>query len=194
MSEAEHTDQHSPCGNASPTSTQRVAEWRARKKRGVLYVASLEVYARDLRVLKRFGHLASDDPEAVGKEQFENALWSLLDGLARQLGMFEGQATPPKGGAEAGFRQCTTFVAKPQQAHLLTRKSSNEMPHNRRLSAMGLKAAAPCDKLTRDRAPLSKPRSPRPDRPEAAWADRRRMWLRQVIRVPGPPAPPSTSR
>ena len=45
MSEAEITDQCSPSSNGSPTSTQRVARWRDRRRRGVLYVAGLQVFA-----------------------------------------------------------------------------------------------------------------------------------------------------
>jgi hypothetical protein len=93
MPEADVTDQCSPCGNGSPTSTQRVAKWRARKKRGVLYVLSLEIVDRDLRVLKRCGHLASDDPTVVGKDEVADALASLMDGLAKRFGVFEA-ATP----------------------------------------------------------------------------------------------------
>jgi hypothetical protein len=99
MPEADVTDQCSPCGNGSPTSTQRVAKWRERKRRGVLFVANLEVMDRDLRVLKRFGHLASDDPAAVSRDEFGDALGSLLDGLANRFGVFEaGSGTPAKGG------------------------------------------------------------------------------------------------
>lgn len=99
MSEAEHTDQHSPCGNGSPTSTQRVAKWRERKRRGVLFMATLEVMDRDLHVLNRFGYLASDDPATVDKDDFGTALGSLLDGLAKQFGVFQsGSDTPAKGG------------------------------------------------------------------------------------------------
>jgi hypothetical protein len=99
MSEAQLVNQCSPSGNASPTSTQRVAKWRARKKRGVVYVAGLEVYARDLRVLKRFGHLPSDDPRIIRKHEFEDALGHLLDGLAHRFGVFgAGSDTPAKGG------------------------------------------------------------------------------------------------
>jgi hypothetical protein len=79
--------------NRSPTSKYRVAKWRERKRRGVLFMASLEVIDRDLRVLKHFGHLASDDPAAVGKDDFGNALGSLLDGLAKRFGVFEGGRT-----------------------------------------------------------------------------------------------------
>jgi hypothetical protein len=99
MSETKLSDQRSESGNASPTSTQRVAKWRARKKRGVLYVAGLEVYARDLRVLKRFGHLASDDPRTIRKHEFEDALGRLLDALAlaHRFGVFgAGSGTPAK--------------------------------------------------------------------------------------------------
>ena len=95
MSEAEITNQCSPSGNRSPTSTQRVARWRARKKRGVLYVAGLEVFARDLRVLTRCGCLTSDDPAVVGKDDVETALWCLLDGLARRLGVLGAGSEPP---------------------------------------------------------------------------------------------------
>jgi hypothetical protein len=43
--------------------------------------------------------LTSDDPEAVGKDEFETALWSLLDGLAKRFGVFgAGSDTPAKGG------------------------------------------------------------------------------------------------
>jgi hypothetical protein len=97
MSEGQLINQCSPSGNASSTSTERAARWRERKRRGVLYVAGLEVYARDLRVLKRFGHLASDDPAVVRKDEFETALWSLLDALANRVGVFEaGAHTPAK--------------------------------------------------------------------------------------------------
>src|SRR5512132_3638901 len=99
MPAAELTDQHSTCGNGSLTSTQRVAKWRERKRRGVLFMATLEVMDRDLRVLKRCRHLTSDDPAAVGKDEFGDALGSLLDGLAKRFGVFEGAATPAKGGA-----------------------------------------------------------------------------------------------
>jgi hypothetical protein len=99
MPEADVTDQRSPCGNGSPTSTQRVAKWRARKKRGVLYVMNLEILGRDLRVLKRCGHLASDDPATVGKDEVGDALASLLDGLANRFGVFgAGSDTPATGG------------------------------------------------------------------------------------------------
>jgi hypothetical protein len=100
MSEAEHTDQHSPSGNPSPTSTQRVAKWRERKRRGVLFMTSFEVMDRDLRVLKVFGHLTSDDPAAVSKDEVGDALGSLLDGLAKRFGVFgAGADTPAKGSA-----------------------------------------------------------------------------------------------
>ena len=89
------TNQCSPSGNALRASTQRVAKWRERRRRGVLYVAGLEVYARDLRVLKRCGYLTSDDPDAVGKDEFVTALWHLLDGLANRLGVFEAGADTP---------------------------------------------------------------------------------------------------
>ncbi len=95
MPKAELTHQPSPSGNVSPNSTQRVARWRARKKRGVLYVAGLEVYPTDLRVLKRYGYLQSDDPKAVSKDEFETALWSLLDGLGRRLGIIGAAPTTP---------------------------------------------------------------------------------------------------
>jgi hypothetical protein len=62
-------------------------------------MATLEVMDRDLRVLECCGHLASDDPAAVGKDEFGDALGSLLDGLAKRFGVFEGAATPAKGGA-----------------------------------------------------------------------------------------------
>ena len=84
-----------PSGNVSPTSTQRVARWRARKKRGVLYVAGLEVFARDLCVLQGVGCLATDDPAVVGKDDVEAALWRLLDGLARRLGVLGAGSEPP---------------------------------------------------------------------------------------------------
>ena len=95
MSAADFDNPPFPSGNPSPTSTQRVARWRARKKRGVLYVAGLEVFARDLCVLQRVGCLATDDPAAVGKDEFETALWSLLDGLARRLGVLGAVSEPP---------------------------------------------------------------------------------------------------
>ena len=69
MSEVQLTNQRSPFGNASPTSTQRAARWRERRRRGVLFMANLEVMDRDLRVLKRFGQLPSDDPEIVSKDE-----------------------------------------------------------------------------------------------------------------------------
>jgi hypothetical protein len=98
MPKAELDDRCSPPGSASPTSTQRVAKWRERERRGVLFVANLEVIDRDLRVLKHFGHLASDDPSVVGKDDFGNALSSLLDHLARRLGVFgAGSDAPAKG-------------------------------------------------------------------------------------------------
>jgi hypothetical protein len=87
MSEAQLTNQRSPSGNRLRTSTQRFARWRARRRRGVLYVAGLEVFPSDLRVLKHYGYLTSDDPGTVGKDEFETGLWSLLDGLARRLGV-----------------------------------------------------------------------------------------------------------
>jgi hypothetical protein len=100
MSEAEVTDQRSSCGNASPTSTQRVAKWRERKRRGVLFMAKLEVMDRDLRLLKRFGYLASDDPAQVGKDEIVDALGFLLDGLAKRFGVFgAGADAPAKGSA-----------------------------------------------------------------------------------------------
>ena len=49
---------------------------------------SFEIVDRDLRVLNRCGHLASDDPATVGKDEVGNALASLLDGLAQRLGVF----------------------------------------------------------------------------------------------------------
>jgi hypothetical protein len=99
MSEAKLMNQCSPSGSASPTSTQRVAKWRARKKRGVLYVLSLEIVDRDLRVLKHCGHLASDDPSVVSRDEVGDALASLLDGLATRLGVFgAGSDTPATGG------------------------------------------------------------------------------------------------
>jgi hypothetical protein len=53
---------------------------------------------RDLRVLKRFGYLASDEPAAVGKDEVEDALGAVLDGLARRLAVFgAGSDTPAKG-------------------------------------------------------------------------------------------------
>ena len=95
MSEAEITDQRSRSSNGSPTSTQRVARWRDRRRRGVLYVAGLEVVPRDLRVLMRCGCLKSADPAVVGKDDVENALWRLLDGLARRLGVLGAVSEPP---------------------------------------------------------------------------------------------------
>jgi hypothetical protein len=83
--EAELNDQHSPCGNASPTSTQRVAKWCERKRHGVLFAADLEVMDRDLRVLKRFGYLASDDPTAVSRDEVGDAIRFVLDNLAWRL-------------------------------------------------------------------------------------------------------------
>jgi hypothetical protein len=60
---------------------------------------NLEILDRDLRVLKRFGHLASDDPATLGKDEVGDALGSLLDGLATRLGVFEkGSDTPANGG------------------------------------------------------------------------------------------------
>jgi hypothetical protein len=98
MSGAEVTNQPSPSGNASLTSTQRVAKWRERKRRGVLFVADLEVMDRDLRLLKRFGYLASDDPAAIGKDKVVDAIGFLLDGLAKRVGVFgAGADTPAKG-------------------------------------------------------------------------------------------------
>jgi hypothetical protein len=86
--------------SARSTSTQRVAKWRERKRRGVLFVADLEVMHRDLRLLKRFGHVASDDPAAVGKDEVGDALGFLLDGLAKRFGVFgAGSDTPAKGSA-----------------------------------------------------------------------------------------------
>jgi hypothetical protein len=95
MAAAKLINQCPQAGNASPTSTPRVARWRARKKRGVLFVAGLEVLARDLQVLKRCGCLKSDDPEVVGKDEFETGLWSLLDGLARRLGVLGAAVEEP---------------------------------------------------------------------------------------------------
>jgi hypothetical protein len=70
------------------------------KRRGVLFMTSFEVMDRDLRVLKVFGHLTSDDPAAVGKDEVGDALGSLLDGLANRFGVFgAGSDTPAKGGA-----------------------------------------------------------------------------------------------
>jgi hypothetical protein len=61
-------------------------------------VADLEVMTRDLRVLKRFGYLASDDPTEVGKDEVGDALGFLLDGLAKRFGVFgAGSDTPAKG-------------------------------------------------------------------------------------------------
>jgi hypothetical protein len=61
-------------------------------------MAKLEVMDRDLRVLKRFGHLTSDDPALVGRDEFGDALGCLLDGLAKQFGLFgAGADTPAKG-------------------------------------------------------------------------------------------------
>jgi hypothetical protein len=74
--------------NASSSSTQRVARWRERKRRGVLFLGCVEIMSYDLLVLRRFGCLRSDDPGTVGKEEVETALGSLLDGLARRLGVF----------------------------------------------------------------------------------------------------------
>jgi hypothetical protein len=99
MSEAEVTNQCSHRGNTSPTSTQRVAKWRERKRRGVLFVASLEVMGRDLRLLKKCGYLASDDPAMVGKDEVGDALGFLLDGIAKRCGVFDGAGTPANGGA-----------------------------------------------------------------------------------------------
>jgi hypothetical protein len=95
MSEAEVIQSVPPCGNPSPTSTQRVAKWRERRRRGVLFVADLEVMTRDLRVLKRFGYLASDDPAAVSRDEVGDALGSLLDGFAKRLGVFGAESDTP---------------------------------------------------------------------------------------------------
>ena len=53
------------------------------------------VFARDLQVLKRCGYLASDDPSRVGKDDVEDALWRLLDGLAWRLGVLGAVSEPP---------------------------------------------------------------------------------------------------
>jgi hypothetical protein len=57
------------------------------------------VFARDLRVLRRFGHLASDDPTAVGRDKFEDALGSFLDVLAKRSGVFGGGTATPANGS-----------------------------------------------------------------------------------------------
>jgi hypothetical protein len=76
------------------------------QRRGVLFVANLEVMDRDLRVLKRFGQLASDDPAAVGKDEFGDALDCLLDGLAKRFGVFgAGSNTPAKGSVQPAARR-----------------------------------------------------------------------------------------
>jgi hypothetical protein len=62
---------------------------------GVLYIAGVEVLDRDLCVLKRYGYLTNDDPTAVGKDEFETALASLQDGLARQLGILGARSGTP---------------------------------------------------------------------------------------------------
>jgi hypothetical protein len=97
MSEAAIANQCSPSSNGSPTSTQRVARLRERRRRGVLHIASVEVFPRDLQVLKRCGYLTTDDPSRVGKDDVENALWRLLDGLAWRLGVLgAGPEQPTK--------------------------------------------------------------------------------------------------
>jgi hypothetical protein len=96
MSEAKTDDQRSQSSNASPTSTQRVARWRERRRRGVLYLCSLETFDRDFRLLKAAGYLASDDPKVVTRAEFENALGLLLDGLAKRFGVFRRADTPGK--------------------------------------------------------------------------------------------------
>jgi hypothetical protein len=64
----------------------------------VLYVGTIEVLDRDLRLLKAAGYLASGDPKVVSRAEFENALGSLLDGLANRFGVFgAGSDTPAKG-------------------------------------------------------------------------------------------------
>jgi hypothetical protein len=59
---------------------------------------NLEILGRDLRVLNRCGHMASDDPTVVGKDEVADALASLLDSLANRFGVFEGADTPAMGG------------------------------------------------------------------------------------------------
>jgi hypothetical protein len=105
-----------PSGNALSSSTQRVAKWRERKRRGVLFMTNFEVMDRDLRVLKRCGHLTSDDPAAVGKDEFGDALGSLLDGLAKRFEVFEGAATPAKGGVHSAFDSGGLLTASLAQA------------------------------------------------------------------------------
>ena len=109
MSEAEITNQCSRSGNGSPTSTERVARLRERRRRGVLHIASVEVFARDLQVLKRCGYLASDDPSRVGKDDVEDALWRLLDGLAWRLGVLSAESESP---AKSYVESVSTFSAK----------------------------------------------------------------------------------
>jgi hypothetical protein len=60
---------------------------------------NLEILGRDLRVLKRCGHLASDDPAMVSRDEVGDAIGFLLDGLASRFGVFgAGSDTPAKGG------------------------------------------------------------------------------------------------
>jgi hypothetical protein len=95
MTHSEFLDVFSDDGNQSRTSKYRVARWRERKKRGVLFVAGLEVYERDLQVLKRVGCLANDNPAVVGKDEVEAALWRLMDGLARHFGILSASSGSP---------------------------------------------------------------------------------------------------
>ena len=83
MSEAEITDQRSQSSNGSHTSTQRVARLRERRRRGVLHIASVEVFARDLQVLKRCGVLTTDDPSGSAKtmsKMLSGACWTAWRG------------------------------------------------------------------------------------------------------------------
>ena len=97
MSETDLSTQCSLSGHASPTSTKRVARWRARRRCGVLFVAGLEVFDRDLRLLKHAGYLASDDPKTIGKAEVVNALGKLLDTVTKQLGLFDAPSPPASG-------------------------------------------------------------------------------------------------
>lgn len=78
MSEAEFSNQQSRSGNTSRNSTRRVARFRQRRKKGVLFVCDLEVYQSDLMVLKSAGYLRSADPKAVSRAEFEKAIAGLL--------------------------------------------------------------------------------------------------------------------
>jgi len=88
MPEAAPDDRGPSRGNASPASTQRVARWRERRRRGVLFVADLEVMRRDLRLLRHLGYLPADAAAAVGKDAVADAIGALLDAAARRCGLY----------------------------------------------------------------------------------------------------------